>query len=76
MEPWAHDEPLRPYRALTIHRYHPRDDLGGIVGLLNFDSDHIANLIDRDYSDTVRHDCRESRCVLPGHDGVWSLSQH
>jgi predicted acylesterase/phospholipase RssA len=25
-----------PYRKITIHRYHPTDDLGGVVGLLNF----------------------------------------
>jgi len=69
-EPWGHDEPPRPYRALTIHRYHPHDELGGVVGLLNFDREHIADLIDRGYADTVRHDCRESRCVIPGRDGV------
>jgi predicted acylesterase/phospholipase RssA len=55
----------RPYRKLRIHRYHPSDDLGGVAGLLNFDPDHIAELIDRGYSDAITHDCAQSGCVLP-----------
>ena len=29
------------YRELTVHVYHPRDDLGGALGLLNFERDRI-----------------------------------
>jgi predicted acylesterase/phospholipase RssA len=65
LEPWGHDQPDRPYRKLTIHRYHPRDDLGGALGLVNFDPDQLAVLIDRGYTDAVRHDCDESQCILP-----------
>jgi predicted acylesterase/phospholipase RssA len=55
-----------PYKKLTIHRYHPHDDLGfGALGLLNFDRDRIASLIQRGFDDTVNHDCVASHCVLP-----------
>ncbi len=57
----------QPYRQLTIHRYHPRDDLaGGPVGLLNLDRNHIAELIERGFEDAVNHDCDAQSCVLPG----------
>jgi predicted acylesterase/phospholipase RssA len=56
-----------PYRQLTIHRYHPRDDLaGGPAGLLNLERDHIAELIERGFEDAVHHDCQTAGCVLPG----------
>jgi hypothetical protein len=55
-----------PYKRLTIHRYHPHDDLGfGALGLLNFDQDRIAALIQRGFDDTVNHDCIASNCVIP-----------
>jgi predicted acylesterase/phospholipase RssA len=55
-----------PYKKLTIHRYHPKDDLGGgALGLLNFDSDRIVGLIERGFNDALNHDCAESHCVLP-----------
>jgi NTE family protein len=55
-----------PYRKLTIHRYHPHDDLGGgALALLNFDRDRIEALIKRGFADAVNHDCAASHCVLP-----------
>ena len=55
-----------PYKPLTIHRYHPQDDLGfGALGRLNFDRDRIASLIKRGFDDTVNHDCVASHCVVP-----------
>jgi NTE family protein len=54
-----------PYRQLTIHRYHPKADLGGALGLLDFDHDRIATLIAVGFNDAVNHDCAESQCVLP-----------
>ena len=55
-----------PYRLLTIHRYHPRDDLsGGFLGLLNFNRDHVSELIERGFADAAAHDCEVSGCVLP-----------
>jgi len=55
-----------PYRKLTIHRYHPHDDLGGgSLALLNFDRDQVESLIKRGFTDAVNHDCNVSHCVLP-----------
>jgi predicted acylesterase/phospholipase RssA len=55
-----------PYRKLTVHRYHPHDDLtGGAIGLLRFEGDHIKELIDRGFADACGHDCEASGCLLP-----------
>jgi predicted acylesterase/phospholipase RssA len=55
-----------PYRKLTIHRYHPHDDLGGgALGLLDFSRGRLAALIERGFQDALNHDCRASHCVLP-----------
>ena len=54
-----------PYRKLTIHRYHPGEDLGGVLGLMNFDRSHVLDLIHHGYNDAVHHDCRASGCLLP-----------
>jgi predicted acylesterase/phospholipase RssA len=55
-----------PYKKLTIHRYHPHDDLGGgSLALLNFNRERIDSLIKRGFSDAVNHDCAASHCVLP-----------
>jgi hypothetical protein len=56
---------LPPFRTLTMHRYHPGEDLGGALGLLNFDRDHIQGLIARGYHDALEHDCQKSNCLLP-----------
>jgi predicted acylesterase/phospholipase RssA len=58
------------YRLLTIHRYHPSDDLGGTFRWLDFDRDHILRLIDRGYEEASAHDCRVNRCVVPGQDAA------
>jgi hypothetical protein len=56
----------KPYRPLTIHRYHPRDDLGSDLGLMNLARKRLQQIIDRGYADTVAHDCVASGCVFPG----------
>jgi NTE family protein len=56
----------RRYRRLTIHRFHPRDDLGGPLGMLDFSQQTITRLIARGFEDAVYHDCYESRCIIPG----------
>jgi len=56
---------LARYRMLTIHRYHPRDELGGPLSLLNFRQARIEYLIERGFHDAVSHDCKVSKCVLP-----------
>jgi NTE family protein len=57
--------PERDYRKLTIHRYHPREELGGAFKWLTFNRDHILSLIASGYADAVEHDCVESRCIVP-----------
>lgn len=58
-------EQLARYRPLTIHRYHPRDELGGPLSLLNFRRSRIEYLIERGFHDAVSHDCVASKCVRP-----------
>ena len=53
------------YRMLTIHRYHPRDELGGPVSLLDLRRGRIEYLIERGFHDAVTHDCTISHCVIP-----------
>lgn len=53
-------------RPLTIHRYHPRDELGSTLGFMDFERETVARLITRGYEDTMRHDCDASGCVFPG----------
>jgi len=55
----------RPLRRVTIHRYHPRDLLGGALDVLSFEPERVRRLIERGYEDAVRHDCAASGCVLP-----------
>lgn len=55
----------RAYKKLTIHRYHPRDDLGGPLGMLDFSESSIRRLIARGYEDTIFHDCDQSKCIFP-----------
>lgn len=55
-----------PYRKITIHRYHPeRDPGGGGIGILDFNRDRIAKLIQQGFDDTVAHSCDHSRCIRP-----------
>jgi predicted acylesterase/phospholipase RssA len=53
-------------REIDIHRYHPSENFGGLLGFLNTDRDRIARLIDQGFDDTVHHDCAKAGCVLRG----------
>jgi hypothetical protein len=61
---------LRPpeHREITIHRYHPSENLGGLLGFLNTASERIARLIDEGFADAVLHNCAVSGCVLRSQD--------
>ena len=59
-------KPIESRRQLTVHRYRPRAEMGGLLGILNFDASNIEELIDRGYQDAVTHDCEECECVIPG----------
>jgi predicted acylesterase/phospholipase RssA len=54
-----------PYKRLTVHRYHPHDELGGLLGMLNFDKQVITGFVQRGFDDAVKHDCESSHCLLP-----------
>ncbi len=54
-----------PYQKLKIHRYHPQDDIGGGLGMLDFDRNSIADLIERGFNDAAYHDCGNNQCILP-----------
>jgi predicted acylesterase/phospholipase RssA len=58
---------LRNYRPVTIHRFHPREDLAeGALGLLNVDRDHIEDLIQKGFNDAKLHNCIKEGCIIPG----------
>jgi predicted acylesterase/phospholipase RssA/catechol 2,3-dioxygenase-like lactoylglutathione lyase family enzyme len=57
------------YRAITVHRYHPKStDIGGLGGLLDFSESHIKKLIDDGREAVARHShangCTEAQCAL------------
>jgi predicted acylesterase/phospholipase RssA len=57
---------LHTYRPITVHRYHPREELsGGALGLLNLERDHLESLVDKGFTDATLHDCVKEKCVLP-----------
>jgi len=57
---------LKSYRPITIHRFHPPEDLaGGALGLLNLDRGHIDDLIQKGFTDATLHDCLREDCILP-----------
>jgi len=50
------------YRKLTVHRYHPSEDLGGVLGLLKFHRGRVEDLIELGAACAEHHDCEESGC--------------
>ncbi len=58
---------LTSYRPVTIHRFHPREELGGgALGMLNLDPTHLEELIYKGFSDASLHDCYQEGCIIPG----------
>lgn len=54
------------YKPLTIHRYHPHEELsGGALGMLNLDREHLEDLIRKGFTDASLHNCEQEQCVLP-----------
>jgi predicted acylesterase/phospholipase RssA len=59
-------EAKKPYHLLTVHLFHPRDDLsGGPLGILNLERNHVDELIERGFTDALAHDCKTAGCLLP-----------
>ncbi len=51
------------HRLISIHLYHPFEDMGGALGMLDFHRDRLDRLIDHGYADAVSHDCQKSGCI-------------
>jgi NTE family protein len=64
-EVFAELESGRALRRIAIHRYRPRELLGGPLGMLNFSAEQTRGLIERGFHDAVNHDCAHEGCVLP-----------
>lgn len=64
-EVFAELEAGRALRRIAIHRYRPRELLGGPLGMLNFSAEQTRGLIERGFHDAVHHDCAQEGCVLP-----------
>jgi predicted acylesterase/phospholipase RssA len=54
-----------PFRKLTVHRYHPHQDVSGAFGVANFRRENLEFLIERGFVDAGNHDCAASGCILP-----------
>ena len=51
------------FRPLEIHRYRPDEDLGGMLGLLDFSPENVKRLIALGESDACNHSCSSAECV-------------
>ena len=58
-------EIVKNYRPITVYRYFPRDDLGGPLGLLNFDQQRLQHLIERGFSDAITYSLSDVSYVPP-----------
>lgn len=65
-EVMARPEPLHAgnprHKPLHIHLYHPQDDWGGALGMLDFRRDRVQRLVERGFRDAVEHDCASAGC--------------
>ena len=51
------------HHRVTIHLYHPREDTGGALGMLDFHRERIVSLAALGYRDAVAHDCASAGCL-------------
>ncbi len=49
---------------ITIHRYRPRQSLGGTLALLNFKRRQVESLLRLGYEETRQHLCASEACLL------------
>ena len=54
------------YREITVHRYNPEIDLGGMVGMLDFRQDRVRKRIEIGELAGIDHDCEHEGCVIAG----------
>jgi NTE family protein len=53
-------------RPIEIHLYHPLEDMGGTLGMLDFHRHHVSLLIDVGYKNAITHDCARAGCLNVG----------
>ena len=53
-----------PYKKVMVHRYRPREDLGGIMGFLNCSRQKIVELIDLGFNLACQYD-PEMESIIP-----------
>jgi NTE family protein len=51
------------HRQIEIHLYHPREDCGGALGMLDFGRQRIVQLAEQGYRDAAAHDCKRQGCL-------------
>ncbi len=50
---------------LTVHRYRPKKTSSELFGLLGFERDKVAQLIETGEHDALHHDCEHEECIQP-----------
>jgi NTE family protein len=54
----------KPYKKLSLHRYHPDvDPGGGGIGVLNFNRERVLRLMELGFKETADHDCEHAGCL-------------
>jgi NTE family protein len=51
------------FKRIAIHLYHPLEDTGGALGMLDFHRDHVTTLMELGYKNATTHDCEKSGCL-------------
>jgi predicted acylesterase/phospholipase RssA len=51
------------HRQIEIHLYHPREDCGGALGMLDFGRQRIVQLAEQGFRDAAAHDCERQGCL-------------
>ncbi len=64
------------YRAITVHRYHPEIDLGGLPGMLDFRRERIQSRIEAGALAAYEHDCELEGCVIPSKPHIKRVPRH
>jgi len=51
------------HRPITVHLYHPNQNMGGALGMLDFHRGRVEALVAAGYRDAVAHDCGTNGCI-------------
>ena len=56
---------IKGYQQITVHRYNPKIELGGIASMLDFRLSSVRRRIEIGEMTAKNHDCAKEKCVLP-----------